>query len=207
MRYGLNAKIYAWAFTKMLKEYYEKSFPQMDLKIICKSIKKEYKEMILRTPGVGGNSNESNLVGACYFFAVAKVIPHMTPELMDDMICKSVKSDLMVKIHQGKKKKGVLFSKKEQRKKSAEAEKSHTSPYEMDWEFTYEYGKNEFYITYTKCGICKLAKREHMEKFLPCLCKMDFPKYELMGGKLIRTKTLAAGDDCCNFHVVKNENS
>lgn len=203
MKYGQIAGVYAWAFTKMLKDYYEKNFPQVELRKLCKAVKKEYKEMVKRTPGIGGSSNEANLVGACYFFAMAKVIPDMTPALMDDIIDKSFKSDFMVKIHRGKKKRGTLFSQKEQRKKLAEAEKSHQSTYEMDWEFTYQPGKDEFYLTYTKCGICKLAAREHMEKFLPCLCKMDFPKYELVGGRLIRTKTLACGDDCCNFHVVK----
>ncbi len=203
MKYGLNARIYAWTFTKMLKDYYQKNCPEMDLAGICQAIKKEYKAMVLRTPGIGGNSNESNLVGACYFFSMAKTIPGMTPALMDDIIYKSIKSDFMVKLHQGQKKKGTLFSEKEQRKKRKEAEKSHHSTYEMDWEFTYQQGKDEFYITYTKCGICNLAAREHMEPFLPCMCKMDFPKYELIGGRLIRTKTLASGNDCCDFHVIK----
>lgn len=187
----------------MLKDYYQKNCPEMDLAGICQAIKKEYKAMVLRTPGIGGNSNESNLVGACYFFSMAKTIPGMTPALMDDIIYKSIKSDFMVKLHRGQKKKGTLFSEKEQRKKRKEAEKSHHSTYEMDWEFTYQQGKDEFYITYTKCGICKLAAREHMEPFLPCMCKMDFPKYELIGGRLIRTKTLASGNDCCDFHVIK----
>lgn len=203
VRYGLNSRIYAWAFTKMLKEYCYNNHLEINLEKICKFIKKEYKDMVLRTPGIGGNSNENNLIGACYFFAVAKVFPHMTPDLMDDIIYQSITSDFMVKLHRRKKKKATVFSKKVQRKKLEEAEKSHRSIYEMDWEFTYQPGKDEFYITYTKCGICKLAEREHMEIFLPCLCKMDFPKYELIGGKLIRTKTLALGDDCCNFHVIK----
>ena len=204
MKYGLNARVYEWAFTKMLKDYYRKNNPEIAIGAICTNIKKEYKEMVLRTPGIGGSSNEANLVGACYFFSMAKAIPGMTPDLMDDIIYKSIKSDFMVKLHQGKKKKGVLFSEKEQKKKLEEAEKSHHSTYEMDWEFTYQKGKDEFYLTYTKCGICELAKREHMEEFLPCMCKMDFPKYELVGGRLIRTKTLAAGNDCCNFHVIKD---
>lgn len=46
----------------------------------------------------------------------------------------------------------------------------------MDCEFDYQKGNNEFYCTYTKCGLCTLAKREH---------------------------TLARGDACCDFHVVR----
>lgn len=57
-----------------------------------------------------------------------------------------------------------------------EAKASKTSTYEMDWEFNYQKGINEFYCTYTKCGLCTLAKREH---------------------------TLARGDACCDFHVVR----
>ena len=201
MHYGINAGVYGWAFTKMLKDYYRGS--GLDLKASFRDLKKEYRQMVERTPGIGGSSNEDNLIGACYFFAMAKTIPGMTPEKMDDIIEKSIKSDFMVRLHRGKKKKGTLFSEKEQNKKLAEAKKSHGSPFEMDWEFTYEPGENEFYLTYTRCGICRLAEREHMEAYLPCMCRMDFPKYELIGGKLIRTKTLAAGDDCCNFHVVR----
>lgn len=159
--------------------------------------------MVRRTPGIGGSSNESNLVGACYFFAAAKVIPHMTPALLDDMIQTSISSPLMVRVYGRQKKKGTLFSQSQQQKRMAEAQRSHQSTYEMDWEFTYQPGKEDFYITYTRCGICKLAEREHTEPFLPCLCRMDFPKYKLAGARLVRTKTLAAGDACCNFHVIK----
>lgn len=55
----------------------------------------------------------------------------------------------------------------------------------MDWEFDYQKGKNEFYCTYTKCVLCTLAKREHMEKYLPCLCRMDYQTYGMVGTKLI----------------------
>ena len=70
MKYGLNAKVYAWAFQKMLKDYYKKNFPETNMDELYKAIKKEYKAMIERTPGIGGNSNEANLIGACYFFAM-----------------------------------------------------------------------------------------------------------------------------------------
>ena len=37
----------------------------------------------------------------------------------------------------------------------------------------------------------------------PHMCVMDYPTIEYKGGKLLRTKTLGAGGDCCDFHVVK----
>lgn len=66
------------------------------------------------------------------------MIPDMTPELMDNMIRESIKSDFMVKLHRPKKKNRTLFSEKDQQNKLQEAEKSHGSIYEMDWEFTYQ---------------------------------------------------------------------
>lgn len=55
----------------------------------------------------------------------------------------------------------------------------------MDWEIDYQKENNEFYCTYTKCILCTLAKREHMEKYLPCLCRMDYQTYGMVGAKLI----------------------
>lgn len=208
MKYNITARLYGDMFSWMLQSYYKKNYPETDLspvkkKLIKKKLKAEYRAMVERTPGIGGSSLEADLIGACFFFAMAKTVPDMTPELMNDIVAKSIQSAFMQKVHQGKRKKGTLFSDKVQDKKALEAEKSHSSPYEMDWEFTYRKGRDEFYCTYTQCGICKLAKREHMERFLPCMCQMDFATYEMVGAKLIRTKTLANGDECCNFHVVR----
>ena len=40
---------------------------------------------------------------------------------------------------------------------------------------------------------------------MPHMCVMDYPTIEYKGGKLLRTKTLGSGGDCCDFHVVKGE--
>lgn len=205
MKYGIQAKAMAFAFNKMLRDYYRKHFPEQNFKQIKKDVTREYKAILLRTPDIGGSSLESNLVGAAYFFAAAKVIPHMTPKLMDAMIAEEIGSDFMKKINAGKKKKAVIFSDKAHNQKLREAEASHNSNYEMDWEFTYKKGKDEFWLTYTKCGVCRLAQKENVTEYLPCMCKMDYPKYQLIGATLERSKTLAAGDDCCNFHVIREK--
>ena len=51
--------------------------------------------MVERTPGIGGNSLENNLVAGCFFFAMAKADEEMTPELMNDIIDQSIQSNLM----------------------------------------------------------------------------------------------------------------
>ena len=49
------------------------------------------------------------------------------------------------------------------------------------------------------------GQRELLANWLPCLCRMDYGTYDMVGAELIRTKTLAAGDDCCNFHVIRKK--
>lgn len=202
MRYGLNAIVYGRVFTKLSKAYLQKRFPDFDPREIAMKVKGEYRAMIGRTPGID-SSNESNLVGACYFFSLAKVIPEMTPEMMDELVDEIFSSDFMVRLYSGKRRRGTIFSRKAHERKMEEAERSRHSTDEMDWEFTYKPGVDEFFLMYYRCGVCRLAKREHVEGFLPCMCRMDYPKYELLGARLIRTRTLSAGDCCCNFHVIR----
>lgn len=203
MKYNCACGLYSFVFLKMLKGYYKKYDIERykNFRELSKRTKKEFKAMIERTPGLDGESLESQLIGAAFFFSMAKADSNLTPELLDDIITKSINSDFMQKAHKREKESGALFSDKTQDKKAAEAIKSQSLDKLMGWKFTYEKGINEFRCTYTRCGICTLAKREHVEKFLPSMCKMDYEIYKMVGAELIRTKTLANGDECCNFHV------
>ena len=57
-------------------------------------------------------------------------------------------------------------------------------------------------ITYTKCAICEMAKRENCFHLVRYMCTTDYASQELMGNTLIRTKTLGNGDECCDFHII-----
>ena len=210
MKYDMTARVHGLVFRRILGSYYKKHVPEMSAskrRAVFRRIQEEYKAMLERTPGVGSkeNSLEDDLIGACWFFPLAKADPDMSPERMDDVIAAGIQSNFMQKSHRKERENGTLFSDEVQDKKLQEAERSRHSKYEMDWKFTYEKGEDEFYCTYTECGICKLAQREHMENWLPCLCRMDYGTYDMVGAELIRTKTLAAGDDCCNFHVIRKK--
>lgn len=204
MKFGAMERVYGWVFNAMLGSYYKKHLPERDIATIKRTTMREYRAMVERTPGLPkGNILAANLIMACYFFALPKADPAMTPELLDTILTDSLGSPLMRKLHAGKKKRGELFTDKHQNRRVAEAEKSQTSEYEMDWRYEYVKGNGEFWCTYTVCGLCTLAQREGMQAYLPPLCKSDYLNYELAGAKLYRTKTLAAGDDCCNFHVTR----
>ena len=203
MKFDMQAKVLGMVFTKMLKKYYKENFPEVDIKNVAKEVNKEYRAIVERTPSIGKTMVSSNLVGASYFFAIAKKVPNMTPELMDKIVKDVMYSDMMVKMYAKTKKKGLLFSEKEQDKWAKDAERSQQSNLDFDWKYTFVKGKDEFSYKYTKCGVCRLAEAENLLDYLPCMCRMDYPKFEIKGAKLDRAHTIANGDGYCDFHLTR----
>ncbi len=202
LKYGIIAKAVELMCFKPALGRLSELHPEMDMKKFKKDVKREYKAMLLRTPDIGGSSLEMNLYIAAFVFSLHKAEPSkITPAVVDEMVTAVFDSPFIVNVH--KNKKCTLFTDKVQDKKIQESIASQTSKYKLDWKFKYEKGTDEFYNTYTECGICKLGKRENCFEFVPCLCNMDERSYRLDGGQLHRTKTLAQGDECCNFHVTR----
>ena len=130
MKYDITAMACEKIFSYMLRSYYKKYLPEKDFMSVKKRLKKEYKQMVLRTPGIGGrkNSLSGNLTAACYLFALPKADPSVTPELFDDIIAKSIALPLFAKMHAKKKKEGAIFAEEKQNRRVAEAERSQNSP-------------------------------------------------------------------------------
>jgi hypothetical protein len=60
----------------------------------------------------------------------------------------------------------------------------------------YDYGFDDF-----ECGILKLFEQHGAREFVPYMCLIDQLTYPPRGRGLTRTKTLAGGDDRCDFRV------
>lgn len=56
-----------------------------------------------------------------------------------------------------------------------------------------------FGYDYYECGICKICNDEGCFKLAKYLCRLDFIMADMMGVKLVRTKTIADGGDRCDF--------
>ena len=99
------------------------------------------------------------------------------------------------------------FDQKEIDKYVRGSERSKKREYPMDWvfDFSYDLSVPEYYVTHRECGVCKIGQQEGLMFLTPHMCVMDYPTIEYKGGKLLRTKTLGAGGDCCDFHVVKGD--
>ena len=156
LKYGIYAKAVELLCFQPALEKLSAVYPEMDIKSYKKNVKHEYKNMLLRTPDIGGSSLEMNLYIAAFVFSLHKAEPDkITPAVVDAMVTAVFNSPFMIKAH--KNKKCTLFTDKVQDKKVKESIASQTSEYALDWKFRYEKGVDEFYNTYTECGICKLG--------------------------------------------------
>ena len=58
-------------------------------------------------------------------------------------------------------------------------------------------------IDILECGICKLFKKHHYEKYASILCEVDEITSNLAGLQLVRTGTIANGAKKCDFRYKK----
>ena len=201
---GLMAPMF---FGKTVYAYTASAVPELDIKAFKKEHLKEYKAMIKRTPSIG--SPKENIFApvmylACYLFSYYKADPKkITMDVFDGMVNAVCYNERMKKMYKNK---SCFDSKKMERYRQG-ALRSQKKEYPMDWVFEFSFNPDvpEYYITHRQCGVCMIGKQENLSFLLPHMCVMDYPTIEFSGGKLLRTKTLGNGDDCCDFHVVKAE--
>ncbi len=207
MKYGIIGGLVPLLFDKPVYEYTRTTLPDLDMKAFKQAHRAEYKAMVDRTPSVGSFSKNMFamvMYMACYGFAYYKAAPdRITVEVFDGMIDALCTSDMMKRFYKGKN----CFDQKEIDKYVKGAARSQKRAYPMDWvfDFSYDLSVPEYYVTHHECGVCKIAQREGTMFLMPSMCAMDYPTIEYKGGKLIRTKTIGSGGDCCDFHVVKKE--
>ncbi len=87
-----------------------------------------------------------------------------------------------------------------------QARKSQERCYSGDWvwEFVegdgveFDYGRD-----FLECGTQKLYHAHGADEFLPFYCYLDFVTYRTIGWSFTRTKTLAEGDERCDFRWKK----
>ncbi|MBQ8994266.1 MAG: L-2-amino-thiazoline-4-carboxylic acid hydrolase [Oscillospiraceae bacterium] len=173
------------------------------LEINPKDVKSEYKRIIADQPEVGGMKNNliMGLYLAAYFMAVYKVAPDkVSDEIFGEMVDSVCASEIFVKMNKGR----DFFTEKNILTRYHLQNDPVFTENPENWHYTFSYDLDvpECTITYTKCAICQMARRENCFHLMPHLCKTDYAQQELMGNTLIRTKTIGNGDDICDFHIV-----
>ena len=86
---------------------------------------------------------------------------------------------------------------------------THRTPlFKNDWIAEFVEGDGETFnygIDYRACPVLEFFKTHGAQQFAPYYCLLDFPEAELMKRGFFRTKTLAQGDDFCNFRYKKGK--
>lgn len=199
-KYDFRAFIFYKLLSKVIFNTLSEEINFYELKKYKKHLKKTYKALLRRTETIEKSPEmNSALYMAMVLFSAHKANPEIVNEKMFETITIQISKAPFLQ-------KSLLkrnpFSEKEQAIKKQEAEDSQKFDFKYGWKFTHELKGNEFFTTYTKCGICDLAKKEGCMPLVTYICRLDFITYDLMGTKLIRTKTIGDGDDICDFHVV-----
>lgn len=170
MKYLLMAKLMPLILDKTVYGYLEKNGADMT-KEVRKKIKREYKAMVLRTPGLeNGNSLEINLYIGCYLLSFVKTAPEIVNEERFSGIIKALCDEM---VRRGKED-NSMFSEKTIKSRESAAIQSQSSNREMGWVSTFKrIDKDSYEFTYTKCGLCELGRREGCFHLIKYLCRTD----------------------------------
>ena len=175
-------------------------------KIITKTAKLKYKEIIKKLPEFEKNDRFKMNIVSCAMFASFISNLKEKPKLED--VTKWYNKSMMTKSMKwfckksGKKK----FTNKDidNMKKTANLKAADRNPYSWNMEF-YLYDNNKGYeARFTKCGICHLLKEEGLFEFAPAMCRLDYTMAAAGGvSDFKREYTIATGGAYCDCGYYK----
>ena len=175
-------------------------------KIITKTAKLKYKEIIKKLPEFEKNDRFKMNIVSCAMFASFISNLKEKPTLED--VTKWYNESMMTKSMKwfckktGKKK----FTNKDidNMKKTASLKAADRNPYSWNMEF-YLYDNNKGYeARFTKCGICHLLKEEGLFEFAPAMCRLDYTMAAAGGvSDFKREYTIATGGAYCDCGYYK----
>ena len=201
MRYDLTARLFPLIFDRYAFSYLKDAGIHS---LRRKEVRGEYRAMVERTPDLPkGNSFLGNILIGCYVLSFYKAAPDLiSEEIFHGLILALCNSKPMVNGHKNE----DAFDAKTTEQKEKDAETSQSSDWEMDWRYSFQkHGDSSYDITYTRCGLCQLGRRENCFHLIRYLCEADYITYSLMGAALTRNETLASGGCCCDFHITRKK--
>ena len=175
-------------------------------KIITKTAKLKYKEIIKKLPEFEKNDRFKMNIVSCAMFASfisnlkeKPTLENVTKWYNESMMTKSMKWFCK---KSGKKK----FTNKDidNMKKTASLQAAERNLYSWNMEF-YLYDNNKGYeARFTKCGICHLLKEEGLFEFAPAMCRLDYTMADAGGvSDFKREYTIATGGAYCDCGYYK----
>lgn len=187
-------------------KFLSKEFSKDEMRAVKNEFRKHYVKMRTEVDDVGPllkNPLRICLAGGIIWLAAYEACNGMMDEEMfSRMITDTINSPLYKKAFGAK---DPFVSEKQQKKVAAFKVANEISDSEYNWQTGCAPGRDEteYFCTYRRCGLCALGRNYEHPELIKYMCQMDYISIDMMGGVLYRTKTLATGGDCCDFHVVK----
>lgn len=195
MKYTLMCRLYGAFYANACKKECNTRFPHRKMQ---KSVKAEYKKIVLRAKEIGNSRLLSAYMMAAYFIALNRSTG-LTPEENYGIFERGLYGSKL--FHKALGTADSYLDRKKMPGRKAWEAYTHERKYENEWVVDvldktedYELGYN-----YHACGVCKLCRDENCFELAEYICRLDFVIADIMGMKLERTKTIASGGDFCDF--------
>lgn len=176
---------------------------------ILTSTKIEYRAIVDRMPNMGSieNAHVKVLYAGAYIIALYQQLQDQIPlELFQSMIQSGLGKSTLLRRQISKQ---DLFSKRSMDKLEKAALWAKTNKDQYIWTWQINIPKNTksegVYFEFTRCGLCHLCKAEGVPEIMPLMCSLDYAALSYGNARVIRSKTLAAGDDCCDFLLLPSK--
>ncbi|MBQ4522686.1 MAG: L-2-amino-thiazoline-4-carboxylic acid hydrolase [Lachnospiraceae bacterium] len=195
MKYNMSCRIFGIFYHGACKkELRKKDFTSK----VIRNIKLEYKKIALRAKDIGKNKMMSAYMMGAYFISLNRntgLSPQENYEIFKDGLYASKL------FHKALGNAETYLDEKKLTGRKKWSKESHKRIYENDWVVDILEGNEEYDLGYDyhECGVCKLCRDEGCPELAKYLCQLDFVLADMMGMKLVRTKTIAEGGDFCDF--------
>ena len=193
--------------TPFIKRALKTKYGNKDVKTIVGNAKTEYRKLLNKADDIGSkNPMASNLYMCLLFFSFMQGSNgKISAEDLKDIMRITLSDHILLKLMGNKdfNDPKELNKFKEHIHKNSDWAELHRKEYPETWKFNFDDSHQDgFYYYFTKCPIAKFFKDNNLEEITPIFCELDHLTIKTRKAKLLRDKTLANGDDMCDFWIV-----
>jgi plasmid stabilization system protein ParE len=181
-------------------------FGQSQAKTLIQDIRREYEALALEAPYIGGEDNIFTewLTYGVYYLAVYQVLKSLgqTIEQAGRIIYETYETMADYPAWMLRLMGGLKYGKGYVERLQTAAVESQQQRYPGDWVCTFAEGDGETFdygLDITECGICKFYRAHGAAELAPYMCLSDYVVSRAFGRGLVRYKTIAEGDEVCDF--------
>ena len=193
--------------TPFIKRALKTKYSKEDVKMFVRNAKAEYRELLNKVDDIGAkNPMASNFYMCLLFFSFMQGSNgKISTEDLKDIMRITLSDPILLKLMGNKdfNDPKELNKFKEHIHKNSDWAELHRKEYPETWKFNFDDSHQDgFYYYFTKCPIAKFFKDNNLEEITPIFCELDHLTIKTRKAKLLRDKTLANGDDMCDFWIV-----